>query len=77
MDWAIIWTIIGSAVSIIGIVITLFTWLRGDIKEIEKKISDHDREFGNIRTDLAVIKTLLLHKESCMIKDERQIKKAE
>ena len=77
MDWAIIWTIIGSAVSIIGIVITLFTWLRRDIKEIEKKISDHDREFGNIRTDLAVIKTLLLHKESCMIKDERQIKKAE
>jgi len=77
MDWAIIWTIIGSAVSIIGIIITLFTWLRGDIKEIEKKISDHDREFGNIRTDLAVIKTLLLHKESCMIKDERQIKKAE
>lgn len=94
-----VWTILGALLAIIGVNVTLFAWLRSDIKDIEKTLNDHNKEFGNIRieiekefsnirieiekefgnvrTDLAIIKTLLLHKECCMIKDDKQMKKAE
>ena len=81
MDWEIV--LAGSAINIavIGLLATfmynLMNGLDKRIDALEKRIEKIEERLTRLENDMIEVKTILRLKECCMIKDDRQIKKAE
>lgn len=52
MDWTIILTGIGTVSAIVGVNITLFSWLRADIKEIKSEAAADRRDILQLMRDV-------------------------
>ena len=81
MDWPLFWTIVGSAVAIMGFIYTIFRNFKIDLYQkfdkIDQKFDKLENRMTKLEFDMIEVKTILRFKECCMIQDERQMKKAE
>ena len=48
IDWTIILTGLGTILAIVGVNVTLFSWLRSDIKEIKTEAAADRRDILNL-----------------------------
>lgn len=48
MDWTIVLTGIGTVASVVGVNITLFSWIRADVKEIKAEAAADRRDILNL-----------------------------
>ena len=77
MDWTLVWTAVATIVTIIASNIALIGWVRSDIKSLSDRIDKLDAKINDIDKRVFGIETMLHMKDCCMLKDDRQIKKAE
>lgn len=74
MDWGAFATIVGTGFTVIAV---LYTFMRNfkidikeDLKELKEQVTDIDRRLCRIEGALSA-------KDCCILKDDRQVKKAE
>ena len=72
-----IWTIIGVAIAMIGIIYLFLRNFKDDIKELEKKIDGMNIRINEIDKRLYGIETVLHMKDCCVLKQDQNLKKAD
>jgi len=74
MDWAVIGTVIGTGVAVVGLIYTVMRNFKTDlfqkIEKLDEKVTDIDRRLCRLEGAFSA-------KDCCRLSDERQIKKAE
>ena len=74
MDWSQTFTIIGV---LSGFLFYFMSRMEGLMTRMEARMNKLEERMTQIEHDLIEIKTILRLKESCMIKDDRHLKKVE
>lgn len=71
IDWTILATAIGSVVAILGINVSIFAWLRSDIKELKSEMSADRRDILKL---IIEIKDEMkdFHGRLCSIEEKRK-----
>jgi hypothetical protein len=64
IDWTIVATAVGSVIAILGINISIFAWLRSDMKLFETEIRAWRQEINNEMKDF--------HGRLCAIEEKRK-----
>ena len=71
MDWTIVLTGVGTVASIVGVNITLFSWIRSDVKEIKAEAAADRRDILSLIREIQQ-ETKDFHGRLCAIEERNK-----